>query len=106
MARFRGTVKGCRGAVSRLGHASSGLKVTANGWSCGIRVEVSADGGDDVFRVFVTGGSGAVVRPEFEVVKVVSGVDAALGGWFSEGQIKTAKEQVKEAINDFLKKGL
>lgn len=57
MARFRGTIIGARGAASRLGHASSGLIVEANGWNAGFRIEVTADGERDVFRVYETGGS-------------------------------------------------
>ena len=58
MARFRGTVQGGRSEASRLGHSTSGLTVTANGWEAGIRVCCGiGDGGEDVFTVWVTPGS-------------------------------------------------
>ena len=59
MARFRGTVVGNRSVASRLGHATSGLEVTANGWNFGVRVELVADDKNerDVAHIFLTGGS-------------------------------------------------
>ena len=65
MARYRGTLRGGRDTiVSRLGHASSGLAVTADGWSIGARIHIgparNADGKDtDADEVFIelTGGS-------------------------------------------------
>jgi hypothetical protein len=59
MAQFRGTVAGQRGEASRLGSKNSGLVVTANGWNAGVTVRASVDGdGNDVFKVYATGGSG------------------------------------------------
>jgi len=73
MARFRGTVQGGRGEVSRLGHRS--ITTDANGWNLGVNVDGGAFdvgrseiGGDhidpvnrpyvsDVFTVYATGGS-------------------------------------------------
>lgn len=57
MAQFRATIQGQRGEASRLGTKNSGLRVTANGWDCGIAVQVSHEHGKDVFRVWRTSGS-------------------------------------------------
>jgi hypothetical protein len=57
MARFRGRVQGSRGEATRLGTASSGLFVEANGWNFGIRVRVSTAGESERYEVYKTGGS-------------------------------------------------
>lgn len=41
MAHFRGTIQGGRGKASRLGHKTSGLRVTARSWTDGVNVELS-----------------------------------------------------------------
>jgi hypothetical protein len=56
MARFFGTLQGGRGEATRLGHASSGLRVTAASWSGKVCVQAYADeprnGGDvDCVRI-------------------------------------------------------
>ena len=61
MARYRGTVTGNRSTASRLGHASSGLTVRANGWHSGVEVLARPDQDtqdEDVFMVYGTAGSG------------------------------------------------
>jgi hypothetical protein len=64
MARFRATIAGNRGEASRLGTASSGLSVTANGWHGGVSVEVRAcECGGDTFTARATGGSGYAGAP-------------------------------------------
>ena len=59
MAHFRGTVQGNRTEASRLGHKSTGLVTTCNGWHVGVTCKafVAEDTGEDIIRVFVTGGS-------------------------------------------------
>lgn len=58
MARFRGTVRGRKAAVSRLGDKGSGLVTECNGWHMGVRVEASVTpNGDDYFVVYLTCGS-------------------------------------------------
>ena len=58
MARFRGVVRGSRGAVSRLGSSKSGLVVRADGWHIGVCVECFVDDdGKDHIEVYKTGGS-------------------------------------------------
>ena len=60
MARFRGTLEGGRGQVSRLGTEKSGLSAGVNGWESGVRVYACVDeAGNDSFDVDVTGGSNA-----------------------------------------------
>ena len=44
MARYRGTLQGCRGEASRLGHSSSGLTTVAASWQGAVRVELYACG--------------------------------------------------------------
>lgn len=41
MAHFRGTVQGNRGEASRIGHPKDGLRTDCNGWTAGVRVQVS-----------------------------------------------------------------
>lgn len=58
MARFRAVIKGNRGAASRLGTKSSGIRADVNGWNVGVCVIASVDSrGNDVIRVYRTGGS-------------------------------------------------
>lgn len=61
MAQFRGTIKGSRGAVSRLGGKGSGLTTYASGWNLGVEVNAWHDEktGKDYFKVYRTGGSNA-----------------------------------------------
>lgn len=57
MAQFRGTLKGGRAEVSRLGHKTTGLTAEVNGWDIGCRVEITHENGEDVVRVYRTRGS-------------------------------------------------
>ena len=58
MARFRGVVAGARGEASRLGHKNTGLTVRANGWSFGVRVDMTVNAaGEDEATVTLTSGS-------------------------------------------------
>lgn len=57
MARFRGTLKGNRNMVSRLGHEKSGLQATVNGWNAGINIVARTRNNEDVFEIYITGGS-------------------------------------------------
>jgi hypothetical protein len=61
MAQYRGTIQGTRGAVSRLGHKTSGLHATVNGWNSGVKVCASYDAkfDRDVFEIYLTTGSNA-----------------------------------------------
>lgn len=47
MARFYGTVQGGRGEATRLGHATSGLHVTAQSYSGDICVNLNDVDGED-----------------------------------------------------------
>jgi len=64
MAHFRGTVTGGRSEASRLGHKTTGLTATCNAWDLGIKIEAMHIDGQDVFRVFKTGGSNDATNPE------------------------------------------
>ena len=57
MAHFIATIQGRHGVASRLGHNL--IRCTAEGWTGGVRVtgEISKDGGEDVFYVWVSRGS-------------------------------------------------
>lgn len=57
MARFRATIQGQRGAASRLGSTSSGIQAYINGWDIGINVDGMAGPDNDIFNVYLTGGS-------------------------------------------------
>ena len=57
MAHFRGSVRGNRGGVSRLGSKQSGLVVTASGWNIGVRVVLAHVNGMDIVKVYKTIGS-------------------------------------------------
>ncbi len=57
MARFRGTVQGARGEVSRLGTTTSGVMSSADGWNLGGTVEINEEEGSDVVEFTLTGGS-------------------------------------------------
>jgi len=59
MAQFMGTIQGSRGQATRLGGKPSGLSVSANGWTCGVKVYAYFDEttGEDRFLVYLTGGS-------------------------------------------------
>lgn len=59
MACFRATIKGTRGPSSRLGHKSSGITATINGWHKGILVVAAYDPKTDrdTFTIYTTGGS-------------------------------------------------
>ena len=59
MDRFMGTVQGSRGEAGRQG--TKDLTTRCNGWDRGVRVFASkdrADGGMDIFTIYVTAGSG------------------------------------------------
>lgn len=58
MAQFRGTLQGNRGMASRLGHKSTGLIATVDGWHGGVSVVAQHnDAMGDYFEVYATGGS-------------------------------------------------
>jgi len=62
MARYRGTLRGCRGEASRLGHSSSGLTTVAASWQGAARVELYACGDRDFARVSLMRHHGAGVE--------------------------------------------
>lgn len=70
MARFRGTVKGNRGAVSRLGHSS--MMTHNNGWDQGVIVSAYKEIDIDVHSIMITGGSNGK-RHGFHLGHVVDG---------------------------------
>lgn len=56
MARFYGTVQGGRGEATRLGHESSGLRVSAQSYSGDIVVSIGASSaypGEDVAHIYI-----------------------------------------------------
>jgi hypothetical protein len=60
MAQFRGTVEGSRSQVSRLGHKTSGLTTTCNGWNTGVEciARYNEEAERDEIMIFETSGSG------------------------------------------------
>lgn len=60
MARYRATIKGQRGEVSRLGTKNSQMSATVNGWDIGLDVRILPDPHNqdsDVIFVYLTPGS-------------------------------------------------
>ena len=72
MARFIGRLKGARGPVSRIGHGTSGLIATVDGWDCGVRIVARAEGKTDIIEVFATGGSNGT-RPDKRIAQIEFG---------------------------------
>lgn len=72
MARFRGTLQGQRGQVSRLDSSKSGLAATINGWNVGIEVNAVYDPTTkkDVIRVWVTGGNNQPSHKRHQIIEV------------------------------------
>ena len=64
MAQYRGTCLGNRTETSRLGHKSSGLVTTCNGWRVGVRCEAifNEETQRDEIHVYSTGGSTGATR--------------------------------------------
>ena len=71
MARFRGTLQGCRGLASRLGGIKSGLTAGLGGWNIGVKVDCRVnEKGKDEICVYQTGGSnGSSVKKLLKVIK-------------------------------------
>lgn len=57
MAQFRALIQTPRGSVSCLGHKSTGLIATVNGWDTGISVHARHVDGRDIFEICKTKGS-------------------------------------------------
>ena len=59
MAQFKAEINVSRGAVSRLGHKTTGISSHTCGWESGIKVEGHHDEElGDIFLVWQTSGSG------------------------------------------------
>jgi len=66
MARFRGTMTGNRGQVSRLGTAKSGIMAHVDGWNSGVSVQATLNKeGQDTFFIYATGGSNSRQKVEY-----------------------------------------
>jgi hypothetical protein len=57
MAHFIATVAGQSGPASRIGSPRSGIAAHPRGWDIGVEVVGTVENGEDIFRVYVTGGS-------------------------------------------------
>lgn len=74
MARFIGYVQGQAGGASRLGSPRSGISAEARGWNVGVFAAGHAEGDDDVFDVYITGGSnGSLTRRHLGSVRIEDG---------------------------------
>jgi hypothetical protein len=75
MARFRATLRGTRGDVSRLGHEKTGMTASVNGWDSGVTVQANVDlDGHDHFQIYFTGGSHHRVPDQLVgLVEIVNG---------------------------------
>ena len=56
MSHFYAAIKGGRGAATRCGHKTTGITAFAQSHEAGVQVEVSHDGNQDIFRIYLTGG--------------------------------------------------
>lgn len=75
MARFKGTMSGNRGQVSRLGTVKSGIMARVNGWNCGVLIDGFVDEEDhDTFRIYASSGSNNF-GPTQEIGTVTSTLD-------------------------------
>jgi len=57
MARFYADIKGNRGEATRMGTAGSGITGHIRGWGIGCKVDINADGDDDICYIWLTSGS-------------------------------------------------
>ena len=78
MAQYMGILQGRRGEVTRLGDKKSGLRVVANGWDSGVKVNARTETDDngnliDVFVIEATGGSNAA-SPSRTIAIIRNGV--------------------------------
>lgn len=64
MAHFYGTIQNHRNKISRTGHKSTGIRVTANGWDIGGEVETTYSNvlKTDVVAFYRTSGSNSINR--------------------------------------------
>ncbi len=75
MARFRGVLSDGRGDVTKLGHATTGLRGQVDGWGVGVAVDALVNTGEqDVFVVSMTRGSGSGHAHRLGTVTLVAGV--------------------------------
>lgn len=72
MARYRATIQGNRGQASRLGTTASGITARVNGWNVGVLIHDSANGEEDAFDVYATGGSNGRLGALIGTVKLDS----------------------------------
>lgn len=60
MAKYYGTVKGNRGAATRIGSSSSGLMASAQSWNGSLIAYVhDGDGDEPIFDIEISNGSSA-----------------------------------------------
>lgn len=64
MAQFYASIQGSRGEATRMGTKGSGITGHIRGWDVGARVQVSHVNGQDVVRVYRTGGSNGSIIPD------------------------------------------
>lgn len=78
MAHFISFIKGCRGEASRLGSKDSGIRASARGWNCGMRISGRHQSGlnRDAFTCYADHGSSGGGQDVW-VAGVVDGPD----GW-------------------------
>ena len=74
MARFIGYVQGQSGEASRIGSPRSGIRAQAQGWNVGVQVHGHADGDEDVFDIYMTGGSNGGGNRPMGRIRIVDGV--------------------------------
>ena len=67
MSRFYGSIRGSGNKLStRCGHATTGIESHTRGWNLGVKVIGTVDKeGNDVFEVYLTGGSNGSRKEQF-----------------------------------------
>lgn len=81
MARFFGELRGNRGDTSRMGSVASGITGHIRGWNVGVRVSGKAEGDEDVFHIYATGGSnGHAPERRIGSVRLIDGEPVFVSG--------------------------
>lgn len=67
MAQYKGSLRGNRGEVSRLGSKDSGLRARIGGWNLGVETYVKWSETDqcDIVSIHLTGGSKGFVADRY-----------------------------------------
>lgn len=88
MARYYGSVQGGRGRATRLGHATSGLHVTAQSYQGDVMVDLFANGDEDWVRILVQEHQSGASRRQLYHGPIRTLLDAHLRGVLMRGLVE------------------